>query len=470
MNLYALILAGGSGTRLWPLSREEMPKQFLAVCGNERTLLQQTMLRLLKLTDASRIRVVASAKWRALVAHQLSLIKLEGDFVIEEPEARNTAPAIALGISALIKNGAEDDDVILACPSDHIIADERAFESAVRLAAQAASAGSIVTLGIKPTVPETGFGYIKTKDAGTPWFEVESFVEKPDDATARKYVEKGGYYWNGGIFCFTARVAVQAYRDCFPEGAGIFGAPAGEEAKYFAASPALSIDYAVMERASNIACVPLDAGWSDVGSWDAVYENSKPDSDGNVARGNVSLHGGNNNLVVGGERLICAMGINSMIVIDTPDALFVAQRGSSQKLRELVKDLSKSHHDEVIETPASARPWGTYSVLSRGERHKIKRIEVSPGGSLSLQYHLHRSEHWIVVQGTARMTIYNHGEEPGLWKLVHEGESIFVPKGFLHRMENPGHIPLEIIEVQIGEYVGEDDIKRVSDNYGRVKG
>jgi mannose-1-phosphate guanylyltransferase/mannose-6-phosphate isomerase len=224
-----------------------------------------------------------------------------------------------------------------------------------------------------------------------------------------------------------------------------------------------------MERVHNIACVPLDAGWSDVGSWDAVYENSKPDGAGNVARGNVSLHGGNNNLVIGGERLICAMNLDSMIVVDTPDALFLAPRGSSQKLRGVVKELAKSHHDEVTEAPASARPWGTYAVLSKGKRHKIKRIAVSPGGSLSLQYHLHRSEHWIVVQGTARVMIYNHGEEPGTGKLVHEGESVFVPKGFLHRMENPGRVPLEIIEVQIGEYVGEDDIQRVSDNYGRVK-
>ena len=471
MNLYVMILAGGSGTRLWPLSREEMPKQFLAVCGSECTLLQQTASRLMKLTDASRMRVVASAKWRALVAHQLSLIKLDGDFMIEEPEARNTAPAIALGLSALIKDGADDDDVVLVCPSDHIIADERAFEAAAQLAIQAASGGRIVTFGIKPTAPETGFGYIETKSAGAPWLEVESFVEKPDADAARKYVEAGNYYWNGGIFCFTLRAAVQAYRDFFPEGAGIFGAPTGEETKHFAASPALSIDYAVMERASGIACVPLDAGWSDVGSWDAVYENSKSDAYGNVAQGNVSLHGAaNNNLIIGGERLICGVDLDSMIVVDTPDALFVAPRGTSQKLRGVVKELANSHRGEVAEAPTSARPWGTYSVLSKGVRHKIKRITVSPGGRLSLQYHPHRSEHWIVVQGTTRVIIYDHGlEDAAVEKLVHEGESVFVPKGYLHRMDNPGRIPLEIIEVQIGEYVGEDDIHRVSDNYGRVE-
>jgi mannose-1-phosphate guanylyltransferase/mannose-6-phosphate isomerase len=468
MNLYALILAGGSGTRLWPMSREELPKQFLAVCGTEHTLLQQTVSRLLKVTDVSRIRVVASGKWRALVTHQLSLMKLDGDFVIEEPEARNTGPAIALAVAALVKNGAGSDDVVLVCPSDHVIADERAFGAAAELAIRAASAGKIVTFGIKPTAPETGFGYIRTKRADTPWLDVDEFVEKPAPETVRQYIESGDYYWNGGIFCFTVDSIVQAYRDCFPEGAAIFDSHEGDEAKCFASSPALSVDYAVMERARNIACVPLDAGWSDVGSWDAVYENSKPDGSGNVTRGNVSLHGGNNNLVVGGKRLICAMDLDSMIVVDTPDALFMAPRGSSQKLRGVVKELVKSHHDEVVEAPASARPWGTYSVLSKGERHKIKRIMVSPGGSLSLQYHLHRSEHWIVVQGTARIVIYNHGEESGSGKLVHEGESVFVPKGFLHRMENPGRVPLEIIEVQIGEYVGEDDIQRVSDNYGRI--
>jgi mannose-1-phosphate guanylyltransferase/mannose-6-phosphate isomerase len=297
---------------------------------------------------------------------------------------------------------------------------------------------------------------------------VDSFVEKPDLDTAKSYMESGNYYWNGGIFCFGIGNIVRAYEDYFPEGARIFGAEPEDMKKWFLSSPVESIDYAVMEKARNIACVPLDAGWSDVGSWDAVYENSPLDERRNAAVGNVSLHGGGNSLVIGGERLVCGVDLDSMIVVDTPDALFVAPRGASQKLRGIVGELTRSHRDEIVEAPVSARPWGTYRVLSKGERHKIKRIVVSPGGRLSLQYHMHRSEHWVVVKGAARVVIYDHGEnDAAKEQLVHEGESVFVPKGFLHRLENPGRIPLEIIEVQIGEYVGEDDIERVKDDYRR---
>jgi mannose-1-phosphate guanylyltransferase/mannose-6-phosphate isomerase len=468
MNMYALILAGGSGTRLWPLSREEMPKQFLAVCGGEYTLLQRTVRRMLKLTSSDRLRVIASGKWRPLVAHQLSLIGIDGDCVIEEPEARNTAPAIALGVSSLISGGAGDDDVVLVCPSDHIIDDEAKFSEAVNTASESAVAGNIVTFGIKPTSPETGFGYIKTSGTGGGWLVVDAFTEKPDRETAESYIESGGYYWNGGIFCFSVGSIVRAYEDYLPEGARIFGAEPGDREKCFLSAPIESIDYAVMEKARNITCVPLDAGWSDVGSWDAVYENSSRDERRNAAVGNVSLHGGHDNLIVGNDRLICAVDLDSMIVVDTPDALFVAPRGASQKLRSVVGELARSHRDEIAEAPTSARPWGTYRVLSKGERHKIKRIVVSPGRRLSLQYHMHRSEHWVVVKGTAKVVIYDHGEDgTPKERLVHEGESVFVPKGFLHRLDNPGRIPLEIIEVQIGEYVGEDDIERVKDDYRR---
>jgi mannose-1-phosphate guanylyltransferase/mannose-6-phosphate isomerase len=466
--MYVLILAGGSGTRLWPLSREEMPKQFLAVCGSEYTLLQQTVRRMLRLTDIDRLRVIASGKWKPLVTHQLSRMGIEGDCVVEEPEARNTAPAIALGIASLLGGGADDGDIVMVCPSDHIIADETVFLEAVNDASAAAAAGSIVTFGIKPTSPETGFGYIKTSGTGGGWLMVDSFVEKPGLDAAKNYMESGDYYWNGGIFCFSIGSMVKAYEDYFPEGARIFGAKPEDMKKWFLSSPVESIDYAVMEKARNITCVPLDAGWSDVGSWDAVYENSPLDERRNATVGNVSLHGGGDNLVIGAERLICGIDLDSMIVVDTPDALFVAPRGASQKLRGIVGELARSHREEIVEAPISARPWGTYRVLSKGERHKIKRIVVSPGGRLSLQYHMHRSEHWVVVKGTARVVIYDHGEDRSAGeRLIHEGESVFVPKGCLHRLDNPGRIPLEIIEVQIGEYVGEDDIKRVSDDYRR---
>ena len=468
MNIYALILAGGSGTRLWPLSREELPKQFLALCGSRRTLLQQTVSRVMKLTEAERVRVIASGRWKPLAAHQLSCMGIEGDFVIEEPEARNTAPAIAFGVAALKDGGAGDDDVVLVCPSDHIIADETAFAAAVKLAAEAASDGYMVTFGIKPAGPETGFGYVKTDGAGR-WLSVGSFVEKPDESTAKAYVESGNYFWNGGIFCFTIRDVIAAFREHSPECARIFDAGPGAAEKFFRESPRESIDYAVMEKARNIVCVPLDAGWSDVGSWDAVYENSPLDGSRNAVSGNVSLDGGHGSLVIGGERLICGVDLDSMIVVDAPDALFISPRGSSQKLRGVVANLSKSHPNEVGEAPVSARPWGTYSVLSKGGRHKIKRIVVSPGSRISLQYHLHRSEHWIVVQGTARIVIYEQGKGSQAGeKLICEGQSVFVPQGWLHRLENPGRVPLEIIEVQIGEYVGEDDINRVDDDFRRT--
>ncbi|MDR1966506.1 MAG: mannose-1-phosphate guanylyltransferase/mannose-6-phosphate isomerase [Synergistaceae bacterium] len=469
MSLYAIVLAGGSGTRLWPLSRGEMPKQFLAVCGSSDTLLQQTIKRLLKLTSHERLRVVASGRWKPLIAHQLSCIGMKGNFLIDEPDARNTAPAIALGVAGLIDGGACEDDVVLVCPSDHIIADEGEFSRAVGIAEKATAGGSIVTFGIKPTSPDTGFGYIKAAGSGDEWLDVDSFVEKPDEQTARGYLESGNYYWNGGIFCFRVRDIIAAFRDYFPECAHIFDAPPEDRARCFMSSPSESMDYAVMEKARNIVCVPLDAGWSDVGSWDAVYENSPSGENGNATVGNVELYGGASSLVIGHERLICGIDLDSMIVVDTPDALFVAPRGSSQKLRGIVKQLSERHHDETVEAPESARPWGTYRVLSKGDRHKIKRIAVSPGGRLSLQYHMHRSEHWVVVQGTAKVVIYGHGDESKpKERLIHEGESVFVPKGHLHRLENPGRIHLEIIEVQIGEYVGEDDIARVEDDYSRA--
>lgn len=468
-KLYVLVLAGGSGTRLWPLSREEMPKQFLSVCGNKHSLLQQTVLRILGLTDAAHLRVVASGKWRSLINHQLYGIGLDVDCMIEEPEGRNTAPAIALGIAELLRSGATEDDLVLVCPSDHLIADEKAFIDAVELAKKAAGEGNLVTFGIRPTAPETGFGYIKTEKSSNPWSFVDSFVEKPDERTAVSYLESGDYYWNGGIFCFRISDMVAAISAHFPECAPIFDAAPSDIVRCFLSTPKNSIDYAVMEKARNIVCVPLDAGWSDVGSWDAVYENSCHDERGNATVGNVLLEGGQRNLIVGYDRLICAVDLDSMIVVDTPDALFVSPRGSSQKLREVVGRLAASGSEEVREAPTSARPWGTYRVLSKGERHKIKRIEVAPGKRLSLQYHLHRSEHWVVVQGTARVTVCEQGDgvQPNE-RLVHEGESFFVPKGQMHRLENPGKIPLEIIEVQIGEYVGEDDIARVEDDFKRA--
>jgi mannose-1-phosphate guanylyltransferase/mannose-6-phosphate isomerase len=425
---------------------------------------------LLSITEKDRLRVVASEKWRALVSHQLLAAGMSGDFIIEEPEGRNTAPAIALGMAELILSGASRDDIVIVCPSDHLIKSEENFAAAVETAMEAAVAGNIVTFGIKPTKPDTGFGYIKIARIDAPRLRVDEFVEKPDAGKAKSYVESGDYYWNGGIFCFRLSDMISAFETHFPEGASIFGADREHIASYFLSSPKQSIDCAVMEKARNIVCVPLDAGWSDVGSWDSVYENSPKDEKNNAVSGDVVLSGGNDNLVIGCERLICGVDLESMIVVDTPDALFISPKGSSQKLRGVVQELSGRRRDEVTESSISARPWGTYRVLSKGDRQKIKKIEVAPGKRLSLQYHVHRSEHWVVVRGTALVTICDHGEDAlGKEIFVHEGESVFVPKGKLHRLENPGKIPLEIIEVQIGEYVGEDDIERVEDDFKRAK-
>jgi mannose-1-phosphate guanylyltransferase/mannose-6-phosphate isomerase len=467
-DLYAVILAGGSGTRLWPLSREEMPKQFLSLCKDEMTLLQRTATRLQRITDPDRLRVIVPSRWRSLVMHQLLSIGIKGDFILDEPEGRNTAPAIALGVAELLSSGALPDDLLLVCPSDHMIRDEKRFAQAVKTAADASRSGCLVTFGVKPTSPDTGFGYIKTEQLPHPWLAVEEFVEKPDEETAKRYLQSGNYYWNGGIFCFRVSDMISAFEEYFPEIASIFSVGREHILPCFLSAPKQSIDYAVMEKARNIACVPLDAGWSDVGSWDSVYENSQKDERDNAISGDVFLQGGRDNLIVGSDRLICGVDLDSMILVDTPDALFIAQRGSSQKLREVVRELSASAREEVVESPTSARPWGTYRVLSKGDRQKIKKIEVSPGKRLSLQYHVHRSEHWIVVRGTALVSVRDHGEDAAPKEvLVHEGESFFVPKGKLHRLENPGKIPLEIIEVQIGEYVGEDDIVRVEDDFRR---
>jgi mannose-1-phosphate guanylyltransferase/mannose-6-phosphate isomerase len=375
---------------------------------------------------------------------------------------------VALGIVSLLERGASFDDVVIVCSSDHMIRDEDRFVEAVKKAERAAQSGSIVTFGIKPTRPDTSFGYIKTKASVNEWLLADEFVEKPDEATAKEYIANGAYYWNGGIFCFRISDMIKAYRDHFPEAAVIFDAAPEDVVPIFRCIPKQSIDYAVMEKANNIACVTLDAGWSDVGSWDAVYENSDKDADGNAISDCAIIRGGGNNLVVGHDRLICGVDIDSMIVVDTPDALFIAPRGSSQRIRGVVRELAEAGREEVTESSLSARPWGTYKVLSKGSRHKIKRIEVLPGERLSLQYHIHRSEHWVVVKGAALVAVRNMDGSGADELLIHEGESFFVPKGKLHRLTNPGKIPLEIIEVQIGEYVGEDDIERVTDDYDRA--
>ncbi|MDR1875459.1 MAG: mannose-1-phosphate guanylyltransferase/mannose-6-phosphate isomerase [Synergistaceae bacterium] len=460
-DVYGLILAGGSGVRLWPRSREELPKQFLSLRKGD-TMLQDTVLRMLRVVSRERLYAVAGGRWSALVAYQArEVARVPDGFVIEEPAARNTAPAILLGCEALKRMGASDDDVVVVAPSDHVVGDVSAFKTALDSAIEAAAAGYMVTLGIPPTHPETGFGYIKRGAAKDGWFEVERFVEKPNLQQAEEYVKSGDYFWNGGIFVFTPRVlaselerspelseAIQKGYDAFLED--------------FETLPSISFDHAVMEKAERVAMVALDAGWSDVGSWDTLYDVLEKDGFRNAAIGDVMLQDCKNCLVDSRNRLAAMIDVEDLIVVDSPDALLITRRGSSQKVRNIVERLKTDVRREATQAPESARPWGLYRILCEEERFKIKRIIISPGKRLSLQYHNHRSEHWVVVRGTARVTI--DGKE----QFVHEGESAFIPRNAHHRLENPGKIELEIVEIQGGEYLGEDDIVRLDDDYRRV--
>lgn len=465
-NFHVLILAGGSGTRLWPWSREELPKQFLPLAGEE-SLFQQTVKRLAKITQPSNLYIVASDQCSALLRHQMKMVvKFDHDPIIREPQAKNTCAAIALGLAYLLKNGATPEDLIFVSPSDHIVKDDEAFRKAVDLGRLAASRGHIVVFGVKPTRPDTGFGYIEIdeeKSKDLPYKIASRFVEKPDEQKAKTYLERGNYLWNGGFFLFQAKRMLEALKKDIPQ----IGIPAAEGYDQLISSfedlPSTSIDYAVMEKENDVAVVPLDCGWSDIGSWDALYETMEKDEGGNVKRGDVHVVNGQNNLIYANGRLVVGLDVNDLVIADTPDALLVARRGSSQAVRDVVNFLKDHGRREACEAPINARPWGTYQILHQGDRFKIKHIVIEPGAKLSLQYHHHRTEHWIVVRGTALAVI--DGKEI----YVHEGESTFIPKSTPHRLVNPGKIPLEIIEVQNGEYVGEDDIVRIEDEYKRAE-
>jgi mannose-1-phosphate guanylyltransferase/mannose-6-phosphate isomerase len=470
--LAPVILSGGSGTRLWPLSRKNLPKQFLALGDSTATLFQQTVARARAvIADATPI-VVCSDAHRFLVAEQLRALDVEGASILLEPMPRNTAPAIALAAWQALSRDA--DATLLVLPADHLIGDTPRFVEAVGQALPLAAADWLVTFGIQPDAPETGFGYIKHAEAiNDGGFRVERFVEKPDATTARAYLAAGDYAWNSGMFLFKA----QRYLDELKQYAPAMHAAsqaAFKQAKTdldfvrvdkeaFAASPDNSIDYAVMEKTMRAAVVPMSCGWSDIGSWDALWAVSQRDDDGNRLEGDVIAIDSHNCFVRGTERrLVAALGLHDMVVVDTPDAVMIAPRARVQDVKQLVERIKADGRQEHLFHRKVYRPWGSYDSIDMGERFQVKRLTVKPGAALSLQKHHHRAEHWVIVSGTAEVT---RNDEVFL---LAENESTFLPLGAVHRLRNPGKVPLELIEVQSGNYLGEDDIVRIEDVYGRA--
>lgn len=465
-----VVLAGGSGSRLWPKSRAALPKQFLALTS-EQTMLQETLQRLDGSSAANPI-VICNDAHRFLVAEQLRQMGGDHGGIILEPVGRNTAPAIAL--AALHAMQTDDDPVLLVLAADHLIKDSAGFQAAVSKANELAMDGNLVTFGIVPDQAHTGYGYIKGGEAIGVGMKVDEFVEKPDLATAQQYVDSGNYFWNSGMFMFKASVYLAELKKHAPEMYSICEQAIASESKdldfiridpeIFATCPDDSIDYAVMEKTALAAMVPLDAGWSDVGSWSSLWETAdNKDKNGNVIVGDAILEGVNNSYINAEERLIAVVGLDDVVVVETKDAVMVANKNKVQDIKNVVNKLKAEQRPEFQFHREVFRPWGSYDSIDNGKRFQVKRITVKPGEKLSVQMHHHRAEHWIVVSGTANVTI---GEKT---QLVTENESVYIPIGDVHALENPGKIPLELIEVQSGAYLGEDDIVRFSDRYGRTE-
>jgi mannose-1-phosphate guanylyltransferase/mannose-1-phosphate guanylyltransferase/mannose-6-phosphate isomerase len=471
-RIIPVLLSGGTGSRLWPLSREACPKQLLSLLG-EKTLLQQTALRVSDPAMFTGMMVVANAEHRFAVAEQLRGIGLADPTIVLEPFGQNTAPAVAL--AALVAHESDPDAIILAMPVDHWVGDTAAFRKAVSVGMTAAEAGKFVLFGLRPTSPATGFGYIRASAelAGAPGVhQVAGFVEKPDLPTAERLLAASDHLWNSGIFLLPVRLLIEELSRLAPDilaacRAALAGATRDLDflrldESAFRACPSVSLDYAVMEKTDSAAVVPADFDWNDVGSWSALWEMGDKDRSGNVAIGDVVMEDASGCYVRGEGPLVAALGVDDLIITATPDVVLVASKARDQDVAKLVGRLKASGHRSATQTQSVHRPWGYYQSIHAGDRFQVKRITVNPGAKLSLQKHFHRAEHWVVVNGTAIVT--RDDEEI----LLRENESIFVPLGCMHRLENPGKVPLNLIEVQSGPYLGEDDIVRVEDIYHRV--
>ncbi len=462
-----IILSGGSGTRLWPLSRKLHPKQFINLV-NDTTLFQDTILRLPE--DVADPLIICNEEHRFLAAEQLRQIHKNSNGIILEPIGKNTAPAIALAALKFINN--EEDPLLLVLSADHLIQDTDAFHQSIKIAEELAEKDKLVTFGIVPDKAETGYGYIQADiNHATDYYNIKSFTEKPNQEDAQKYLDSGNYLWNSGMFMFKASIYLQELKKFEPEILAACQKSCQTEYKdkdfirlnndEFRKCPEQSIDYGVMERTEGAMVIPLDANWSDIGSWDALWNTKDKDGNGNVSEGDVILDGVRNSYTYSSNRLVTAIGVSDLVIVDTQDALLVADKNHSQNIKNIVNQLKKNNRSEAENHRKVLRPWGYYDSIDADYGFQVKRILVNPGAKLSLQKHQHRAEHWIVVKGIATIT---RGDDVFILK---ENQSTYIPKGEIHRLENQEKLDLEIIEIQTGDYLGEDDIIRLEDDYSR---
>jgi mannose-1-phosphate guanylyltransferase/mannose-6-phosphate isomerase len=471
-RIVPVILSGGSGTRLWPLSREQLPKQLLALVGNDRTMLQDTVVRVRDVPAIQSPVVVCNEEHRFLIADQLAEMGVADARILLEPIGRNTAPAVALAAEVLLSQAeSTEDPLLLVLPADHVIADAAVFRATVTVAAPFATAGKLVTFGVVPTAPETGYGYIRHGELRAGAAPIEEFIEKPDHTRAANFLQAGDYLWNSGMFLFSARTYLRELQRQAPTIAGSVAAACSNirrdgqfirvDRAAFEACPSDSIDYAIMEGAESGMVVPLDAGWSDVGSWSSLHAALTPDSNGNALRGDVLAQDTTESLVIAESRLVATVGLKGHVVVETKDAVLVVPSDRVQEVKSLVSSIREAGRSEHVSHREVHRPWGTYDSVEAGPGYQVKRLSVRPGGAMSLQRHRYRAEHWVVVAGVARIT-----RDDEVFDL-RTNQSTYIPLGAKHRIENPGSETLQIIEVQTGEYLGEDDIERFEDRYGR---